>query len=105
MAEIHLKVAPDKLHSKADEISRQINQIQADWNNLSEIIKKTKSYWKGDASDLHQKYRDECEKEMLEILKRLKEHPTDLLKMAGIYEEAEDKAIQLAQSLPDEVIL
>lgn len=105
MAGFHLKVSLDKMESKANEISGQITEIENEWKKLSSIIKKTKKYWKGDASELHQTYRDECETEMTELLKRLKEHPKDLLVMVGVYEKAEQEAVQLAQALPDDVIV
>ena len=38
------------------------------------------------------------------MLKRFKEHPVDLQKMAGVYVEAEAKAAQIASALPDDVI-
>lgn len=38
------------------------------------------------------------------IIKRLKEHPEDLLEMAGVYKEAEKTTTQIANSLPGDVI-
>ena len=105
MEDIILKVSLDKMKSKASELTGQINKIETNWKNLANVVRKSKSYWQGDASDLHRKYLEECEEEVQEILKRLKEHPSDLLTMMGIYDEAEKKADQLANSLPDDVIV
>lgn len=105
MADIILKVSLDKMKSKASELTEQINNIETNWKNLAGVVRKSKSYWQGDASDLHRKYLKECEEEVQEILKRLKEHPSDLLAMMGIYDEAEKKAEQIANSLPDDVIV
>ena len=43
--------------------------------------------------------------DVTEILKRLKEHPTDLQKMAGVYVKAEKTATKLANALPKDVII
>ena len=105
MADFMLKVSLDKMKSKSTEITGQINKIEKYWKDLKDVVKRSKSYWKGDASDLHQKYLDECDEEVQEILKRLREHPSDLLAMMGVYNEAEKKAEQIANSLPDDVIV
>ncbi|MBO5303962.1 MAG: WXG100 family type VII secretion target [Lachnospiraceae bacterium] len=105
MADILLKVSLDKMKSKSTELKNQISNIETNWKNLANVVRKSKSYWQGEASDLHRKYLEECEDEMKEILKRLKEHPSDLLIMMGIYDEAEKKAQQLANTLPDDVIV
>ena len=39
-----------------------------------------------------------------EILKMLREHPRDLLTMAGIYQEAEQKTTELSNALPADII-
>ena len=39
------------------------------------------------------------------IVRRLKEHPRDLLEMAGIYVETEESAVQAAESLVQDVIV
>ena len=44
------------------------------------------------------------EEDVQKIIRRLNEHPVDLLKMAGIYEKAEVAAKALANTLSDHVI-
>jgi len=38
------------------------------------------------------------------LLAKLREHPTDLIKMAGIYTTAEKENIALANALPNDAI-
>lgn len=104
-AGFQLKVTPDQLKSKAQEITTQINKIQNDWNKVSNLIENSKSYWEGDASDVHRKSKKNMEDDVTRVIKRLKEHPEDLLNMAGIYIQAEEKAMQIANSLPDDIII
>ena len=105
MAGIQLKVSPDVLKSKAQEITTQINKVQSDWNKISSLIENSKTYWEGDASNVHRKSKKNLEDDVDRIIKRLKEHPSDLLAMAGVYIDAEQKATQIANSLPDDIIV
>lgn len=104
MAGIKLKVSPDSLKSKAQEIDGQINRVESYWNQISQLIKNSKSYWVGDASDEHQKYRNDVEDDVTQVIKRLREHPKDLLKMADVYEKTESELVKQTSSLPDDVI-
>lgn len=105
MAGIQLKVSPDELKNKAGEITKQIQQMERNWNQLCELVNASKVYWEGDAGEQHRKLLKENEKDVQVILKRLKEHPEDLLEMAGIYTSAEEHAAQIANMLPDNVIV
>ena len=101
---IQLKVAPNTLKNKANEITKEINTVERQWKKLQETITRSKSYWEGDASNIHQKYISTINSDVTTLIKRLKEHPTELLKMAQLYDEAEQKASQLAAALPKDVI-
>lgn len=105
MAGIQLKVAPDVMKSKAQEITGQIDNISKSWQELCNLISKSKGYWEGEASDYHRKTFDDNKTDAEELLKRLKEHPKELLTMAGIYEQAETEAQELASSLPEDIIV
>ncbi len=105
MAGIQLKVTPEVLKAKAQEITTQINKIQADWNKVSTLVENSKSYWEGEASEVHRKLKKEMDDDVVRIIKRLKEHPDDLLKMADIYLDVDRKVTQVISSLPDDVII
>ena len=104
MADIQLKVDPDVLKSKSQEITSQIGKIENYWNRIHDTISNSNSYWQGEASDYHRKYLKDNDDDVKNLLKRLKEHPRDLQTMAGIYVEAENTASQMASALPDDVI-
>lgn len=105
MGGIQLKVSPDILKSKAQEITAQANNISKSWQEMCNVISHSKSYWEGDASDYHRKAFDENKDDVDQILRRLREHPKDLMQMAGIYTQAESEAEQIASSLPDDIIV
>lgn len=101
---IQLKVSPEVLKSQASEITKEINTIERQWSNLKSTVQRSKSYWEGDASQTHQKFITQINNDVEKVLRRLKEHPKDLLQMAKLYNEAEEKAKQLAGKLPEDII-
>lgn len=105
MADIRLKVSVDELRRKAAEIEGQIANAERNWNNLCEVVSTSKHYWEGDAADCGRRLFEETKQEVLEVFARLREHPSNLLEMAGIYTDAEAKAAEIIRSLPDDAIL
>lgn len=104
MGSIQLKVAPEVLNAKAQDITEQISGISDSWKEMCRIIHKSKTYWEGEASACHRKAFEGNKKDVERLLRRLKGHPKELLTMAGIYVQAEAEAEKLALSLPDNII-
>lgn len=104
MADFHLKVSTDVLKRKAGEIRGQAQTIEKNWRQMCAIIERSSGYWEGEAGDYHRKMLTDNEDDVQKIIRRLNEHPVDLLKMAGVYEEAEKEATLLANMLLDDVI-
>ncbi|MDE7312624.1 MAG: hypothetical protein K2N87_13555 [Eubacterium sp.] len=105
MADIRLKVSPEELRRGAEQIDRQIANVQRSWQRLCEAAGACRHYWEGDAADYGGRLLEETKQEVQEAFCRLKEQPARLLQMAGIYIEAEEQAAQLANALPDNAIL
>ena len=93
------------MKTKATQVLNEVKQIETQWKNLQNVVKSSKGYWQGDASDEHQKYLNEVSDDVEKIIRRMKEHPADLMEMAGIYVAAEKDAKALSGKLPDNVIL
>lgn len=104
MANIKLKVKPDELVSKSGEIKKDINAIEQSFTKVTTLVTNTKKYWEGDASDKHIKRYNELKEDFQTIVKRLKEHPDDLEKMAGVYKENENEIKNLLEALPTDVL-
>lgn len=102
---IILKVTPEVLERMADDIGRQITDIQNQFRTVDEKIGATRSFWEGDASDSHMNQYDALKDEIADAVKRLKSHPVNLLQMAGLYEENEERLKGEAQSLSADVIV
>lgn len=104
-AGITLKVTPNVLKTQSGVVSSEVNSLERTWREMESVFKKTKGYWEGEASTQHMEYYDDVKDDVETIIRRLKEHPVDLLKMAGIYEESESAAQQIASTLPEDVIV
>lgn len=102
-ASIHIKVDPQDLKRQSQDVQTVIQTIKKDFDTIRRIVRSA-NYWQGDASKKHKKLFEDNEQDINEILKRLNEHPVDLRKMAGVYSEAEEASIELANKLPDSVI-
>ena len=102
-SDVIIKVDTETLKTQAELVRENVQDITKRWDNIRSTIKKTKRYWLGDASDAHRTVLDLVDGDVGRILGLLRAHPADLLRMAGIYEEAEDKAAEQAEQLPDDL--
>jgi uncharacterized protein YukE len=80
-----------RLASAAGTLKEKIQKAETSFQNVMNIVKNTNRYWIGEAGDEHRLAFFDQQDDIDQILVRLKEHPDDLLKIAGIYEEAENK--------------
>lgn len=105
MADIELKVSTGVLKGKAQEIQENIRSFESHFYELARIVQGMGGYWQGEASQVHQKQFVDIRADMQEAIKRLGEHPIHLMKMAGIYEAAEDDSRRETLALPKDVLL
>ena len=101
---VRIKVDTNALKAKADTVTTEISAMEQRFDQLEAIIKKTASYWIGEAGDEHRRLYEEQKDEIDKIMRRLKEHPIDLKTMAGVYEKVETEAVTIGQSLNGNVI-
>jgi len=104
MASITLKVSTEALKSKASEVEKLVGNMKTSFSELEETIARTSHYWIGEAGDAHRKQYQDQKDDVDDMLKRLGEHPKDLLTMAGIYETVERDVENIGMSLSDNVI-
>lgn len=105
MADIVLRVTPEILERKADEFTGIIQEIKTHFDKIESIADRTKGYWQGEAGDQDRTGYASYKDDIAFILRRLQEHPTDLLSMAGIYREAErDVASTNAALKTDQIV-
>ena len=102
--EVYIKVDTAVLVSTADAASKSIRNMKECFEQLETIISRTSHYWIGEAGDLHRKIYQGQKPQIEEMMKRLEEHPADLLTIAGVYVPTEITAESIAESLPNNPI-
>ena len=103
--DITLRVKPEALRTKSAEFTRIIDDIEKRFQRIMDISGKTRGYWIGAAGDKDRQGYSSYQTDISFIMKRLREHPVDLLQQAGIYEEAERKAATRNAALKTDTIV
>lgn len=104
-ADVSLKVTPEILTSKSTEVANKVSAMKNHFEDLKALVDKTKSYWVGEAGDKHRKMYEDLLADIEEILKRLGEHPVELVAIAQKYTDVELKIQQEIATLPGDVIV
>lgn len=97
-------VSTNALESKAQEVQAQIRILQNAMQEMDSKVQNVCSYWVGNASQEYKKRYDSRSKKASEVFDRLKEHPEDLLKMAGVYKRVEEENKSIINVLSGDVI-
>ena len=105
MSDVRLRVSADELRKRAAQMEQQIKNVEKNWNSLCETAGASRYYWEGEAANYGRRLLEETKQDVGAALGRLRAHPANLMEMAGVYVQAEEKAAALAKSLPDHVIL
>lgn len=104
MSGFQVKVDTKVLRTTASEVTSLVKALQTDFDNLQNRVGKTTRYWAGAAGDQYRREFSAEKKETSEMLTLLGKYPTDLLSMAGIYEEAERENTQNSAALPSDIL-
>lgn len=101
---VHIRVNPAELNQKAQSVSRSISNMERQFEQLETIINRTNSYWIGEAGNMHRQIYQNQKPKVEEMMKRLKEHPSDLALIAQNYMDTESSVTSIAADLPGDVI-
>lgn len=105
MADIVLRTTPEDMQKQSEWFGRIAKEVKTHFDRIEAISAKTKGYWQGDAGDRDRESYASYKDDINFILRRLEEHPRDLLRIAGIYIEAEKSAASTnAQLKTDEIV-
>ena len=103
--DITLRVTPEALKTKANEVEGQIKALETEFNTIQDLVSRTSGYWIGEAGERARAEFESQREDIDTILKRFKEHPIDLMKMAGVYDEAVQAALAQNQTLETDIIV
>ena len=101
---IQLMVRPEELKASAESILNTLQEIQKMTSRLEDSARKLYPAWEGDAALAFEKQKSSLMSDIAMLIERLQEAPTDLLKMAGIYETADQSALEASETLQTEII-
>lgn len=79
-------VTTEELKNKADAVTASINSMNNCMEELDRIIKNTEIYWKGDGANSYRAIYTKNKTQVNEVIKMLKDHPAELMAVAGNYE-------------------
>ncbi|WP_432627717.1 WXG100 family type VII secretion target [Brotaphodocola sp.] len=99
-----LLVTPSALITTSGEFQNCMNQVQTLTGNMMELVNGTASYWKGDAADAYRNKFHQLQDDIEKIHKMIQEHVDDLMDMARVYQDAENKSQQISASLSGSVL-
>ncbi|MCD7744502.1 MAG: WXG100 family type VII secretion target [Lachnospiraceae bacterium] len=102
---IVLKVDPKVLSEMADDMGQRLGVIRSQFDSVEESVGQMGAYWEGEAYEFHQSQYAALKAAMDEAVNRLRNHPVNLLQMAGLYDRTESDAEMAAQSLLTDVII
>ena len=105
MSDYIIEVTTSELISKATDVSNRVREMQNAIDDAETLLNNTARYWVGEAGD--KKRSDFAKKKKIAdaVINRFREYPDDLLKMAGVYEQAEAANTQRPAGLPNDFIM
>ncbi len=101
---VELLVTPEVLNAKANEVERNIWNMKRRFDAMDTLIKKSNSYWIGEAGDMHRQNHESQVPKIEEMLEVLSRHPQDLRAIAQTYTDVELKNASIAQELPGDLL-
>ena len=102
---IKLEVKPEELEIIASEAENHIQNLKNELAKAEQVVTRSTSYWEAEGNTAYlQSYRSKSTN-MGHYLQKFSDHITDLRTIAGIYKEAESKAVEISQSLESDVIV
>ena len=105
MSDMHIKVTTETLLSISADVSRKIEKVQTAFDELEGIIKSSASYWEGKGQRAFENAYEIRKENYQGILTSFHEHIVNLQEIAGVYEQTEQAAEDLAMDLAGDVII
>lgn len=98
-----VKFRTHDLKNWADGIALDVSRMEGLIGQLGEIVRRTGSYWTGEAGDQYRNSYFEQEETRQEILRRINEDPNKLTQIAEVFDTATKAAAQIAVGLPADI--
>lgn len=99
MAVDKIRVAPERLMEKGEELEKIIRTFVRQFEEVQNIIGSSEDYWIGEAADAIRRQYAEIHTEVMEVLGELSQYPVKLQEMAAVYMGHDHTAIGKAEAL------
>ncbi len=100
---ITLRVTPEELKTQKNVVQTDLDNMKNDILNITREIMDTAHYWHGEAGGKQRKEYEEGTQNILNMINRLQTYPDRILKMAGLYETAEETNVATADRLKTDI--
>ena len=104
MSDAQIIVNSSDLINKAEEVENAISIFTKCFEEITQTIDGSKGLWIGPEGDTQRKYYDDEKENIENILKRFKDHPRNLMVIAGNYEQTENKIQSENAALSNDII-
>lgn len=101
--EVGIRVETDAMLDEASRIALDISRMEELIQQMNEIVRRTGSYWRGEASDLYRNSYLEQEEARQEIWRSLEDDPKKLSEISKIFRDASVTAVQTVEGLPSDI--
>ena len=101
---VELLVTPEQLTIASNDMTNSLNVMQNCIQDLEQTIRASEGYWRGEPADYFRNLFLAERPALDETMARLKEHPRDLIEIAGNYIDTENLLQSIAEELPSDVI-
>ena len=90
--------------NQAETIKGSVKNIKKMFESIEKRVSGSQTYWEGSASNAHITKYNKIKENCRDIIRRLSEHPKDLMKMSGLYKGTETEAQEDANSLAGNIL-
>ncbi|MBR3600442.1 MAG: WXG100 family type VII secretion target [Lachnospiraceae bacterium] len=99
-----IKVSNETLINAANTIAAELKAISQSYSIIKNTVVSSQSYWQGLASQEHQSKLEEIETGYTSVMGELSKEPGNLMRIAGVYQQAEESVESMSKALPTEVL-
>ncbi len=104
LGNIEILVTPAQMNNAAAILERDILKAQRAFENMTQLIKNTSSYWEGNAANKERGRFEGEEENFAALIKNLTNYATELKLMTQIYEANEEATAKTAGCLPSDIL-
>lgn len=103
LGDVTVIASPGEMYNVADSIQHFTADISKNIREISDLVKDTRFFWRGDASDSERKRFENENENFNTILKNLDNYSSELRLLASNYELSESANIEESSQLPTDI--